>query len=69
VKLDVYGRFQLEVQRENAQGAVPQIIDGMHLEVADAIIPAHFGETEINSYIDDLYHETARPGQSVRRVG
>jgi hypothetical protein len=68
VKFDVYGRFQLEVQRENSAWVVRQLADGKSLLVADAIIPAHFGEDEIIAYIDDLYHEGARPGQRVRRL-
>jgi hypothetical protein len=68
VKFDVYGRFQLEVQRENSAWVVRQLNDGKCPLVADAIIPAHFGEDEIIAYIDDLYHEGARPGQRVRRL-
>lgn len=68
MKLDVYGRFQLDIAWENFQWIVREIRDGKRLLVADAIIPAHFGETEIIAYIDDLHHEGARPGLSVRRI-
>jgi hypothetical protein len=68
VKVDVFGRFQLEVTREAGQWTVTAPRDGKRVRVPDAVIPAHFSENEILVYLDDLYHEAARPGETVRRI-
>jgi hypothetical protein len=68
VKVDVFGRFQLEVTREAGEWIVTAPRDGKRLQVSDAIIPAHFIESEILAYLDDMYHEAARPGERVRRI-
>ena len=34
----------------------------------NVVIPIEVQEHEIATYLDDLFHEGARPGESVRRV-
>jgi hypothetical protein len=34
----------------------------------DVVIPASLQQSEIAVYLDDLYHESATPGQAVREI-
>lgn len=63
---DVYGRFQLEVCREDDSWVVYRTAPGKRMRVNNLAIPAEIRTPrEIARYLDDLYHEAARPGQSV----
>jgi hypothetical protein len=66
VKFDVYGRFQLEVVRENDSWAVYRLAPGKRVRTADFIIPPELEPNEVAGYLDDLFHEQAVPGKRVR---
>jgi hypothetical protein len=68
MKFDVYGRFQLEVQREGELWVAYRLSPGKRAKVNDLVIPSSFDAAEIAVYLDDLYHEAARPGDLVRIV-
>lgn len=65
VKLDVYGRFRLEVIREGAAWSVYRLEPGKRIAVPELGIPASLTQEEVVAFVDDLYHEMARPGQNV----
>lgn len=60
MKLDIYGRFRLEVQRENNSWVVYRLELGKRVRVTDLIIPntleasesQHFWTTSFMSYPD-----------------
>ena len=67
MKFDVYGRFQIEVCREDGHWAAYRVGLGKRARIDSVAIPAEIRTAEeIARYLDDLYHETSRPGQSVR---
>jgi hypothetical protein len=66
VKVDVYGRYQLEVVRENGAWSVYRLETGKRIRVPELGIPPSLEPKEIPEFLDDLYHEMARPGQSIR---
>lgn len=68
MKFNVYGRFLLEVQRENHTWAAYRIDSGRRARLDDVVLPAELGEAELARFLDDLSHELARPGDSVERV-
>jgi hypothetical protein len=66
MKFDVYGRFQIEVRREADRWIAYRISLGTRVRITGIAIPADLQTPEeIARYLDDLYHEAARPGQSV----
>jgi hypothetical protein len=66
VKFDVYGRFQVEVRREADAWVAYRIDLGKRARLHHIAIPGEIQTApEIARFLDDLYHETARPGQSV----
>ena len=66
--LDVYGRFQLEVLRENDSWIAYRIGLGTRTRDTNLVIPSSLSPAEIASYVDDLFHELGGPGQAVRVV-
>jgi hypothetical protein len=67
MKFDVYGRFQLEVRRENDAWNVYRSSLGVRRR-DDLVIPANLGEDDIATYLDDLFHEAAKFGDRVKRI-
>ena len=65
MKFDIYGRFQLEVLRENDAWGVYRLAPGTRERDTDLVIPASVEPDELAAYLDDLFHELARPGQTV----
>ena len=68
MRFDVYGRCELDVIRDGSKWKVFRRRDGKRVLLDDVVIPAEIDEDEIATYLDDLFHELARPGQIVRRV-
>lgn len=68
MRFDIYGKQQLEVVRDGGAWKVYGVGDGKRVLLSDVVIPAEVEESEISTYLDDLFHELARPGQTIRRV-
>jgi hypothetical protein len=66
VRFDVYGRFTLEVVRENSQWVAYKLDVGKRIRWSELIIPSTLDASEIATYLADLFHEMAGPGQNVR---
>lgn len=65
MRFDIYGRFQIEVRRENDAWEAYHVEPGKRAKVADLVIPATLQAGEIATYLDDVYHEMAGLGQNV----
>jgi hypothetical protein len=69
LKFDVYGRYTLIVERHEGNWRVLQVgADGKRGLRDDLVIPSTLSPDEIALYLDDLLHESARPGLRVRRL-
>ena len=68
MRFDIYGHYQLDVIREGAKWKVFALGDGKCVLLNDVIIPSEIQEQELATYLDDLFHELARPGQTIRHV-
>ncbi|MES2128533.1 MAG: hypothetical protein V4463_14795 [Pseudomonadota bacterium] len=68
MKFNIYGRFQLEVRRENAAWTVNRLELGKRVPLHDVVIPATLEAEEIAIYLDDIFHEYAGPGQVIERL-
>jgi hypothetical protein len=66
MKLDVYGRFQLEVLRENNSWVAYRVGPGTRSRDTDVVIPNSLAPEEIAGYLDDLFHELSGFGQTIR---
>ena len=68
MKFDIYGRFQIEVRRENNAWEAYQITPGKRAKVDELVIPADLEADELATFLDDIYHEMAGLGQNVKRI-
>lgn len=66
MRFSVYGRFTLDVVRERKRWIAYRLEPGKRIEVTELAIPSSLPEAEIATFLDDIYHELARPGQTVR---
>jgi hypothetical protein len=68
MKFNIYGRFQVEVRRENAAWIVYRAELGKRTRLNDVIIPPEVAAEEIATYLDDVFHEYAGIGQTVEQL-
>lgn len=68
MKFDIYGRFQLEVLRENGSWAVYRLGTGTRLPANDVVLPAGLKASELATFLDDLFHELDRNNRGVREL-
>ena len=66
LRFNVYGRFKLEVRRENNTWVAYRADLGKRSRVDDLAIPGDLPAEELVSYLDAFYHEYAEPGQHVQ---
>jgi hypothetical protein len=65
MKFNIYGRFQIDVRRENETWTVYRAEMGKRAELNDFVIPPDLEANEIAVYLDDIFHEFAGIGQCV----
>ncbi len=68
MKFNIYGRFQIRVERENERWEVYCLEPGRRARVGDIVIPPDVKEDELAIYLDDIYHEYAGLGQTVEII-
>ena len=68
MKVDVYGRFQLEILRENDSWVAYRPGLGTRARDSSITIPESLAPEEITGYLDDLFHELCGSGQVIRVV-
>ena len=69
MKFSIDGRFQVEVQRENNAWAVYKLSPGKSVKADDIALPPELAEAELATFLDDLFHELARPGDRIEQLG
>ncbi|MBB1626396.1 hypothetical protein [Achromobacter sp. UMC71] len=65
MRFNIYNRFQLEIVREGAAWACYQGGAGKRVRAAGLVIPSELTAGELAEYLDDIYHELARPGDTI----
>ena len=68
MKFDIYGRYRLEVIREEESWIVYRVDNEKRRTEFDIVIPSSMRAEEIPTYLDDLLHELAHPGATIRRI-
>jgi hypothetical protein len=65
MRFNIYGRFQLDVQRENDSWEVYRFESGKRAKVNDVVIPSNLEAEEIATYLDDIFHELSGRGERI----
>jgi hypothetical protein len=68
MKFNIYGRFQVEVRREDEAWISYRSELGKRTRLNDVVIPSDLAPQEIATYLDDVFHEFAGPGENVEAV-
>lgn len=68
MKFNIYGRFQVDVRRENELWVVYRVEPGKRVSLNDIVIPSGIAADEVAIYLDDIFHEFAGIGQSVEPI-
>jgi hypothetical protein len=68
MKFDVYGRFTLEVIQEGESWVAYRAELGKRRRENTLVFPPGLEATEIATFLDDVYHEFAAPGQCVQTI-
>lgn len=68
MRFDVYRRYQLEILREDDRWIIFRLDFGKRRPIFDFVIPASLPQDELATYLDDMLHEWARPGDVIRRI-
>lgn len=65
---DIYGRFQIEIERTPSGWVAYRRSHGLRRPCTDFVVPADLSEPEIATFLDDQFHEYAQPGAAIRRI-
>jgi pimeloyl-ACP methyl ester carboxylesterase len=68
MRFDIYGRYEIEVAWDRGTWKVFSVGEGKRAPLDHVLIPPHVKEKELSAYLDDLFHELAKPGRTIRRV-
>lgn len=68
VLFDIYGRFSILIERSGDTWIAYRQTNGVRRRDADIVFPPGLTEDELATYLDDLFHEYASPGASIREV-
>lgn len=68
MKFKIYGRFQVDVRREEGLWVVYRSELGKRALLNDLVIPANVAADDMATYLDDIFHEFAQPGETVEQI-
>lgn len=65
---DIYGKMLLQIERSDGFWAVYRLRDGRRSPFHDISIPPDMPAAAIETFLDDMFHESSGPGQRIRRI-
>ena len=65
MKFNIYGRFQVDVRRENDFWVAYRSELGKRTQLNELVIPPDLIAQELATYLDDIFHEFAKHGQKI----
>lgn len=68
MKFNIYGRFQVDVQRESESWIVYRSELGKKTRLTDLVIPPDLIAQDLVTYLDDIFHEFAKFGENVEAM-
>lgn len=68
VRFSIYDRFFIEIERVSGRWRAFRPGDGTRRPEPDLVIPPDVDAASLQRFLEDVYHEYARPGHSVRRL-
>ena len=64
MRLDVFGKFHVDLLRQDNRWLVSRVGQGISSPL-DLVIPAELDRAQAIRFLEDLWHESASPGQRI----
>lgn len=68
MKFDIYNRFIIEIIRKDGRWLAFRLGEGSKIPEANLIVPQDLGESELITFLDDIFHECALPGKLIKKL-
>jgi hypothetical protein len=68
MKFNIYGRFLIDVVRTNDHWEMFELDSGKRIRMTDFAIPAWLDESQLPQFLDDIFHEGAKPGDAIVQI-
>lgn len=68
MRFSVYGRYEVDIERRDGRWVAYRRGLGTRRPDDRIFVPAEVPEDELARHLDDLLHEEAIPGESIRQV-
>lgn len=68
MRFDIYGHFEIEIERENGQWVAYRRGNGLRLKEHSIVIPSDVSSSEIGQYLDDIFHERSGPRDAIKQL-
>ncbi|OQY51889.1 MAG: hypothetical protein B6245_24100 [Desulfobacteraceae bacterium 4572_88] len=68
MKFSIYDHFYLELIRQDDRWLAFRLGEGVKRPEPDVVIPPDIDETELLSFLDDIFHERASPRTLIRQL-
>lgn len=66
-RFDIFGRYVLDVRRDGGRWIAYRVGEGTRRPV-NLHVPSDLEDAQLDRYLEDLLHESGRPGTSLRRL-
>lgn len=68
MRYDVYGRFRIEVRREDDRWVAYRLGEGVRRLDPDVQLPSEISAEQVARALEDVFHEFAAPGRTIERI-
>lgn len=68
MRFSVYEKFVLAIVRVDGRWKAFRVREGRRVPDSDLVIPPDLDESEVITFLDDMFHEMARPGKVIKRL-
>jgi len=66
MRFSIYNRFVVEIIRKNERWIAFRIGAGIKVPEDNLMVPQDLEESELITFLEDMFHEFARPGKSIK---
>ena len=66
MKFNIYDRFIVEIIRKKNRWIAFRIGEGVKVPERSLIVPQNLEESELITFVEDMFHELAQPGKIIQ---
>ncbi len=68
MKFNIYDKLVLEITWNEGRWRAFRLREGRKIPESDLVIPPDLVESELVTFLDDMFHEWASPGSEIERM-